>query len=205
VALVAGGSSFLDGDGRVVLEGTPTFEGDVLETLLFDNRIVTSSVLVRREALEEVGPPFCPDLVPIEDWHLWVRVAGRHPIVIAPTIEVRYHLDNTGISRMQTAEEYRALFLRMYEALRRDPSVGPVVERRWAELLSNAHVQTAYKLYERGQVAQARRELVIAIRVSRRPIRWPAVASMLVMSPRWRERLKRRLGHTPVPMRVRPR
>jgi glycosyltransferase involved in cell wall biosynthesis len=52
---------------------------DAYARLLEVNFITTGSVVVRREALQEVGG-FADDLHLVEDLDLWLRIARRHPI-----------------------------------------------------------------------------------------------------------------------------
>jgi len=52
-----------------------------LEKLLQGNPVICSTMLVRREALQQVGPfDEDPDLVASEDYDLWLRLARREPI-----------------------------------------------------------------------------------------------------------------------------
>ncbi len=52
-----------------------------LERLLLANPVICSTVLVRREALEQAGPfDEDPELIATEDYDLWLRIARREPI-----------------------------------------------------------------------------------------------------------------------------
>lgn len=91
-------------------------EGDVLRPLLVPNFIPFSSVVVRREALEQIGSFDTAPLHRIsEDWDLWLRLAEQYPIgvVRAPLTRMRQHaaqktetmdLDHALRSRLRIAE-----------------------------------------------------------------------------------------------------
>lgn len=70
-------------------------EGDALKSLLQQNTIVTSSVIVSRSCLN-VGN-FDNNLHSSEDWELWVRIALRYPIMLIkePLVFYRQHPNNT--------------------------------------------------------------------------------------------------------------
>ncbi len=79
----------------------PQREGDVFEILLREgNFIVTSSVVLRRDAFIEAGGfPIDEDLMVAQDWDLWMRVTALYPIVACHEPLVRYRLHPGGSSR----------------------------------------------------------------------------------------------------------
>lgn len=69
-----------------------------LERLAVEQRIMTPSIVVRREVYEALGG-FDARLVYSEDWEMWVRIAARYPIwyEVEPLALYRMHFDsNTG-------------------------------------------------------------------------------------------------------------
>jgi hypothetical protein len=69
-----------------------------LERLAVEQRIMTPSIVVRREVYEAMGG-FDARLVCSEDWEMWVRIAARYPIwyEVEPLALYRMHFDsNTG-------------------------------------------------------------------------------------------------------------
>jgi hypothetical protein len=69
-----------------------------LERLALDQRIMTPSIVVRRDVYEAVGG-FDARLTCSEDWEMWVRIAARYPIwyEAEPLALYRMHVDsNTG-------------------------------------------------------------------------------------------------------------
>ena len=69
-------------DGRPLRpESCPS--GDVFWTLIGNNFIPACSAVVRRSAIESVGGLF-HEATPADDWHLWLRITERYPIVALP-------------------------------------------------------------------------------------------------------------------------
>jgi glycosyltransferase involved in cell wall biosynthesis len=67
-----------------------TFQGNVLEALLRQNFIACgSNTLMRRSAIEEVGP-FDETLHAAEDWELHMRLAAHHEFAVVPEVVVLY-------------------------------------------------------------------------------------------------------------------
>lgn len=70
--------------------------GDALIGLLYANKIIASSVLVRRAVFDELGR-FEPAYYGSGDWEMWLRIAERYPIgfVDARLTAYRVHGSNT--------------------------------------------------------------------------------------------------------------
>jgi hypothetical protein len=69
-----------------------------LERLAEEQRIMTPSIVVRRDVYEALGG-FDSRLVCAEDWEMWVRIAARYPVwyEVEPLALYRMHLhSNTG-------------------------------------------------------------------------------------------------------------
>lgn len=82
---------------------TPMHEGDLFMPLLLAGNFITlSSVLVRRDVLDQAGG-FFPGLSGAADWDMWLRVAERHPIGFCPEPLVRYRFHSDGMSRNHAA------------------------------------------------------------------------------------------------------
>jgi glycosyltransferase involved in cell wall biosynthesis len=67
----------------------PPVEGDALLPLLRRNPVTTSTVVLDRSVLEEVGP-FDEELTRSMDRDLWIRIAERRPIHYRPETVCRY-------------------------------------------------------------------------------------------------------------------
>lgn len=103
-ALCFGRALVVGADGRPTGErwsepAAGVHEGDALRELLYAaNPIPTSSVVMRRAALERAGGFASPVRV-AEDWDLWLRLAARdEPFVCAPDAVVRYRRHPGGLT-----------------------------------------------------------------------------------------------------------
>lgn len=85
--------------------------GLVAEKLLFGNWIQTSTVMVRRAALERAGG-FDEDVGQFgEDWLLWMRIAAESPIYFLPEPLAAYRFHNERLSTRQSSQQFRSLML----------------------------------------------------------------------------------------------
>lgn len=98
VGLVHTDGTFIDGEGRT-LPGTPlgfefprTKTGDVLLDLVYQNKIIASAALARRECFERLGG-FNPSYFGSGDWEMWIRIAEHFEIgyVDEPLTHYRVH------------------------------------------------------------------------------------------------------------------
>ena len=87
--------------------------GDVFQALIRNNFITASSVLLRRDAFEELGG-FCEFIYGAEDWDLWLRYAHDHEVELCPEPWTRYRRHAAGIS-----SDPCALFLAQCKVLSR--------------------------------------------------------------------------------------
>jgi glycosyltransferase involved in cell wall biosynthesis len=69
----------------------PKSYSDIREFLLFQNCFVHSSVIFRRDILEEVGL-YRPDLDGIEDYDLWCRMSSRGKVINLPEYLVKHRI-----------------------------------------------------------------------------------------------------------------
>lgn len=92
------------------------------------NTITLSSVLVRKEALDETGYfDEDPDLKAVEDYDLWLRLSGKFKFYFMPVIQVYYRIHGTQSSagwevrekRLQLLSAKRNIKLPVYKNLRR--------------------------------------------------------------------------------------
>lgn len=105
IGLVHTGGRFIDGKGAV-REGNPlgfkwpTFRtgdtgvwtGDARLALVYENKIIASAALVRRECFEKLGG-FNPEYFGSGDWEMWFRIAEAWPVgfVADPLTDYRVH------------------------------------------------------------------------------------------------------------------
>src|SRR5579871_59984 len=116
------------------------------------NRIVQSSALLRRAVFEELGP-FETDMIGVEDYNYWLRVAAAgHTILHCPGRLCDWNEQPTSYSRNA---------MRMYEAERRNAERIAVLAVLPAERLQAKRVQLALRygreMFTRRDLAGARR------------------------------------------------
>lgn len=101
VGLVHTDGGFIDAAGAPI-EGSPlgfefprTETGDVLLSLLYQNKIIASAALVRRECFDGCGV-FNPAYFGSGDWEMWLRIAEEYEIgyVDEPLTFYRVHGEN---------------------------------------------------------------------------------------------------------------
>ena len=79
-----------------------------LERLASEQRIMTPSIVVRREAYEKLGG-FDQRLICSEDWEMWVRIAANYPIwyEVEPLAVYRMHNNSNTGRHIRTGEDMR--------------------------------------------------------------------------------------------------
>ena len=94
--VLVGRAVIVDEEGRVTGE---TWGAPDVERLYESNPILLSSVMVRRELLDELGG-FAEDLPQAEDWDLWLRLRARGArFADVPAARVRYRRHPGGLTR----------------------------------------------------------------------------------------------------------
>jgi glycosyltransferase involved in cell wall biosynthesis len=90
-----------------------------LERLALEQRIMTPSIVVRREVYEALGA-FDSRLICAEDWEMWVRIAARYPVwyEVQPLALYRMHNNSNTGRHMHSAEDirYTRLAIEMFKA-----------------------------------------------------------------------------------------
>ena len=130
--------------------------GRVLHALLEQNFIPTSSVLIRKRCLDEIGG-FDESLTTSEDYELWLRFCQRFPVGYVPEIlvTVRRHADNLTSEHWRGQRAHLLVLDRMKQ--RFGDQIPPAVLNRAYAL---THLQIGYGHLLRGRIRLAREELV---------------------------------------------
>jgi glycosyltransferase involved in cell wall biosynthesis len=86
---------------RTLLKGIKREKkGFLYNTIIFKNLISCSSAMVRSDIFKHVGVfDENPDMVSVEDWDLWLRIAHSYPICIMPVVLGGYNLHQNNISK----------------------------------------------------------------------------------------------------------
>jgi glycosyltransferase involved in cell wall biosynthesis len=195
-----------DEDLRVCGGSPPDDPGHVMRALRRHNAVPAgaSGVIVRREALEAVGP-FDPSLVTSEDWDMWIRLARvSAPVGVAqPLVALRAH------RRMASRDVDRLLHDIGVVATRYDLPVDRARHERWAAWmrLEDGDVIAALGHYaraaRRGDVTSIARAVVAVTKpdVARRPC-VPGASPWAREAQRWCDDVLRRAALPPSPPRI---
>ena len=97
-------------------DGVTLHEGHVLRPLLIEGNFITlSSAMVRRDVFETFGGfDESSDLIGVEDWELWLRIAAKYRVARCQEPLVRYRCHAGGISK-----NVPSMFAAQQEVLRR--------------------------------------------------------------------------------------
>lgn len=164
-----------------------SYAGRPVAELLEVNFILTSSVMVRRELLEQLGG-FDPAMSHGEDLDLWIRLARSSPATASRRPLVRYQHLAGGLSSRVTARLLGDVAL--FHRLAADPELSPVLRRRARRRESLAHYKLAFQALREARGAEARRHLRSAWLFPERavPVAGAWVATLL--PPAWLERIR---------------
>ena len=156
---------WVEADARRPLRVTtaPAREGNILEPLLLNNFIVASTTVVARPVFEEIGYfDESPGLAAVEDWDLWLRIAGRFPAgcVFQELCTLRLHTDSF-LAALATADRVQHQENVIGRAIAREgPRLASLKSRALANVLYAAGIQT----FRRHEMKQARRYFLAVLR-----------------------------------------
>lgn len=139
-------------NGRRDSEFTPKLHGAVVDKLICGNFISTSAVLVSRQALLEVGG-FDESLRSIQDWDLWVRLAGCWPVgyVDEPLVRYRVHSGSTSRGTRNTLPNHMRVIDKMFAP----GSVGAGLQHLMPKAKANSYGICAQIAEEEGDYSYA--------------------------------------------------
>jgi glycosyltransferase involved in cell wall biosynthesis len=127
---------------------SPVTEFDYRSILLL-NRFQTSTVLARTEAVRSVGG-FDSALDGVEDWDMWLRLAGEGRIVKVDTPLVVYRDESDGYSK-----NLQRVYLTMQAMLQREKGRSELPAREFDRILAWHHERFAVGFWLAGQRAHA--------------------------------------------------
>lgn len=132
--------------------------GSVFEKLLLDNFITTSSVIVKREVLNEIGL-FDENFLASQDYDLYIKIAERHKIdfIDSPLVKYRVHPDGISSRKRRLMLEEAIKITRFYrdKISSKNPGLARKLDKRAAKymfyiaiwLLEHAKRREAVKAY----------------------------------------------------------
>ncbi len=118
------------------------------------NFVLTSSVVVRRAALEAVGG-FDERLSHAEDLDLWIRLSRRGPATAARRALVRYQHREGGLTRQTDRRLLGGVEL--FTRLAADPDLGPALRRRARRRAALYQYKLGLSALRAGHGGEARR------------------------------------------------
>jgi glycosyltransferase involved in cell wall biosynthesis len=128
------------------------FSGRVTAPLLHNNFVITSTALVRRSALDEVGT-FSEDLLlrGIEDYDLWLRLSLRYDYSYLDRTLAHY-LDQTDSIRSESSRrKYWEALLLMYDGLEARGGLGEDARRALADARFEAEFRLGIESRREGR------------------------------------------------------
>ena len=168
VAMVYTRFYFVEGDSRTP-KSQPVIEGDMYCHLIKTaqiNKIVPSTVMIKRKQLIEVGKfPDERELQYIEDWDTWVRLAEKYHIAGINECLVDYHWHGGNMSD-KTIHTSEALLLSFIQANKRGKWHDCITQHEMNNYTAGLHHKVAMKHWEYGNRSKTRTNLQKALALS---------------------------------------
>jgi glycosyltransferase involved in cell wall biosynthesis len=122
-----------------------------LERLALEQRIMTPSMVVRRDVYEQLGG-FDSRLLCSEDWEMWVRIAARYPIwyEVEPLAVYRMHLHSNTGRHIRSGEDirYTRQAIEIFKSYL-PPHMANQVSRQARETYALSALDTAYNMFKK--------------------------------------------------------
>jgi glycosyltransferase involved in cell wall biosynthesis len=169
----------------------PEFCGWIYHQFLLDCWALTSTAMIRREALERWGA-FDPSLPYSEDWELWLRLSRQVPFVKLDCVSTLYRQHPEQGNRKVRPLDYRTMLLeqavaRWGLASRDGRALDPT---QYHATLSRYHLQFALHHLQDGSRALALQSLWKAWRHRPTQLKLPALAGAALLG--WRPQAPQR-------------
>lgn len=166
---------------------------DALSFLASEQRIMTPSICVRREAYERLGG-FHPVLKCAEDWEMWVRIAKHYPIAYIPEPLASYRMQdasNTG-RNMRSARDvaFNGMAIEIIRS-HLPPRIANRTAARTRGVYARSALTAAHNFARRGDLPAALAQFRAALRLSKAPVTLAAGARTLLGIARASLRVKR--------------
>jgi glycosyltransferase involved in cell wall biosynthesis len=166
-ALVATGAEY-ERNGRIYKATRTDKVGHLVRDLLLGNCINTSTVMVRRSALDAPPKRFPVDIGFGEDWEMWVALAAANEILLIPDVLAKTFRSGANASSSVDAEKFFEAQMSMYTRLRRIAALDSLIAEMWPVLIASASLNKARFLYDHGFLREARKIVLGEILSGRR-------------------------------------
>jgi glycosyltransferase involved in cell wall biosynthesis len=141
--------------------------GDVLDAMSRNNFFPPVAALVRRRCLDLVGY-FDDHYHPVQDWHLWIRLAQITPFRYQDRVLCRYRVHRRNVTHNRLAMSRANVRLRQWLIQ------SPVFSQLSPSTQGYCRLSCGVSLIKTGDLAQGRRLLLDAMRLG--PVAAPASA-----------------------------
>lgn len=164
VGLVYGAAIIVNAQGRAFRVRKPSFAKRAyvhpgkteLDELLFHNYITTSTTLVRRRVIEQIGP-FRSDLQRSEDWEYWLRLAQVSAIGYVPKCLAAYRIHEKSIIARDSLTNWADSHTKILEELYAEPAFATHYGRLRHRVYAKLDLAVAKEAFNEGHVNLARR------------------------------------------------
>ena len=144
------------------ITASPLYRENCFDRLLLRNNIVASSVMIRREMIDQVGF-FDESLEACENWDLWIRIARVAPIDFIDTALTFYRIHQGNMSK--NIDKMRRSRLKIIDKHLPLQNNNPHLLEQRRNALFFAHMTFAKAHMENTDLKEARRELLKAARM----------------------------------------
>jgi glycosyltransferase involved in cell wall biosynthesis len=166
----------------------PHYLGSPLAELFEVNFVLTSSVIVRRDAIDALDG-FREDMTHAEDLDLWIRLARRGPAAGSSRALVRYQHRVGGLTRQLEARLTGNAIL--FRRLADDGTLPAGLRRRARRRAALAHYKLAIAAMREGRADECRRWLKLAWIFPERAVAVSAAWAASLLPSGWRAGLRR--------------
>lgn len=133
------------------------FEGHIFEKLFNKNFVPTSTVLVRKSCFEEFGVfDEDPELISVEDYDMWLRIASKYKLAHVDEKLVRYRVHENNISK-NLARSYFGEIKVLEANKKRFAQKYPQIENAWVPRLAKVYYELAIDYFAANQFPEARK------------------------------------------------
>jgi glycosyltransferase involved in cell wall biosynthesis len=149
--------------------------------LLFDGPFATSSMMMRRSALERLAVRFDAEFPPAEDYEVWERLSREYPLRNLPVVLTRYRVHANQTSMLKAAQHRAAIWRVQHRML---AGLGIAADPREQQL----HLDIGFGWRfegSRASVAAAQAWLEKLAAANGRLARFPEPAFQRVLAERW--------------------
>ena len=137
------------------------YSGYIFNHLFMKNFILTSTVMVRKCCFDDVGLSFdeTRELISVEDYHLWLRIAERFKVAYVDRPLTRYRLHSSGISR-NVARSYFGEQRVIERSVARNASTNPFIPQALKRRLAQLSFECGHEYFSMSRYPEARTQFL---------------------------------------------